>query len=190
MPIHAEVEKGGGLIGAENCPPWLRLETGVPDCNRTLAPLEAGHELYGLFAHVRAEQDGWSLDTHAGFWRWAIDRWPRTRGNPAAAEQLGYAFRAAQRRGRTDVGAAAALGYSPESMRRMLRRRTRDPLPLDEPVMTDYVLPRVHADIDDEPSPGAYPNLAPHELSRGSRPRARQLRAALESPVANEPLAG
>lgn len=183
MPINDEARQGGELIGDENCP-WLHLETGQPDCNRALATLEPGHKCYGLFAWAREQQDSWSLDTHRGFWLAMVHLWPGTRGNPAGAETLGYAFRAAQRKGVSDADAARALGYSLESLKTMLGRRTREPVPFGKIVSTAYPLPRVHADVDDEPDPGAYCSLAPHELPSAGRSaghRVRQLRAGIDS---------
>jgi hypothetical protein len=106
-----------GRINGEN-PPSLALVVAVED-SPWVPELSPDHERYAFFAGVLEHQDEWDADTHAGFWKVALELWPRKRGNRAHVGLLARSVDRWRQLGHSDSEIEAALNYGPGSLARM-----------------------------------------------------------------------
>ena len=178
MTVHVEVDRRSarGHFSGEQCPPELRLTTGLVGYRPR--PLTPEHVLFAQFACARHRQDSWTEDEHRDYWIAHLRLWPRAR--QASAEIRAYALRAARARGLTDDDHRLdeLLGLDVEHVKRTLRRthdarRTRECHRGGAPVSTDWPLPRIWAPGDATPDPHGLPCARAPRCRAGARPGRR-----------------
>lgn len=181
-----------GPLAAEKCPAQLDLTTSlVGDRPRTLTP---AHPDFPPFAWAWRHQDEWTAAEHRDYWIAHLHRWPRAR--QASTEMLAFALRAAKACGlrEGDCRLDRLLGYEIEDVKRMLRRRHHgrrlDDVPeFNEPVFSDWPLPRIWTPGEPPPDPWGY-SLEPGDFGIADDPRAESIRIGINELRAARSAAG
>ena len=161
--LHEEqtrVTEAPGQTSADVHPGELAVSTG--DFDDRHAPLDAAHQLFVPALRAWSEQDSWTDREHELFWEGLLPGWPRSQAPRSAdrEERAWVAHLLHDGHGFTVAQVAEALGFAPDTARRLVRDGRRLAHPADG--STPVRVPRVWAPGREE-RPGP-PYVTPFEV--------------------------